>query len=99
MQADEVGKVAELVTRRREGLAEQLGRALGGAAGCRPAARARWTSDPRVAWMDGASGSFSMLANRKASGHEVNDSTRLGDRLVGTSNMTPNLRRGCHRLA
>ena len=42
-----------------------------------------------MAWIDGASGSFSMLAKRKASGQEVNDSTLLGDRLVGTSNTPP----------
>jgi hypothetical protein len=34
--------------------------------------------------MLGGSGSFSMLANRKAIGHDVNASTRLGERLVGT---------------
>ncbi len=30
-----------------------------------------------------------MLANRKAIGHEVNASTRLGERLVGTGYMPP----------
>ena len=37
-----------------------------------------------------------MLAKRNASGHDVNASTRLGDRLVGTSNTRPTVRRGCH---
>ena len=40
-------------------------------------------------WIDGGSGSRSMLAKRNASGHDVNCSTRLGDRLVGTSNTGP----------
>src|SRR3954469_3263183 len=46
--------------------------------------RARWTSEPLVVWGRGGSGSFSMLANRNANGHEVNASTREGDRLTGT---------------
>ena len=39
-----------------------------------------------------------MLENRNASGHEVKDSTLLGDRPVGTSNTPPIVRRGCHRI-
>ena len=50
---------------------------------------ARCTSEPRVAGMLGGSGSFSILAKRKAIGQDRNDSTRLGDRLVGTGNMPP----------
>ena len=57
--------------------------------------RARCTSDPRVMWMPGGSGSFSMLANRNAIGHDVNASTREGDRLTGTSNMRPWYAPGC----
>ena len=47
--------------------------------------RARWTSEPRVVWIDGGSSIFSMLTKRNSIGHDVNASTRLGDRLVGTS--------------
>lgn len=58
------------------------------AAGCmNSSSSTRCTMLPLVAWMLGGSGSFSMLANRKAMGHEVNASTRLGDRLVGTGYM------------
>ena len=39
----------------------------------------------------GGSGSCSMLANRNAKGHEVNASTREGDRRAGASST------GCHR--
>ena len=46
---------------------------------------ARCTSEPLVVATLGRSGSFSMLENRKASGQERNDSTREGDRLVGTA--------------
>jgi hypothetical protein len=49
----------------------------------------RWTMEPLVAWTLGGSGSFSMLAKRNAMGHDVNASTRLGDRLVGTGYMPP----------
>ena len=42
-----------------------------------------------VVWGLGDSGRRSMLANRKAIGHDVNASTRLGDRLVGTGYMPP----------
>ena len=49
----------------------------------------RWTNEPLVVCGPGNSGSFSMLAKRKAIGHEVNASTRLGDRLVGTGYMPP----------
>ena len=49
-----------------------------------------------MVWARGGSGSFSMLANRNASGHEVNASTREGDRLIGTGNaMDTMVRRGC----
>ena len=49
----------------------------------------RCTSDPLVVCGLGDSGSRSMLANRKAIGHDVNASTRLGERLVGTGYMPP----------
>ena len=49
---------------------------------------ARCTIEPLVAAVLGGSGSFSMLAKRNAIGHEVNASTRLGDRLVGTTKLT-----------
>jgi hypothetical protein len=51
--------------------------------------RTLWTSEPLVVWGLGDSGSRSILANRKAIGHEVNASTRLGERLVGTGYMPP----------
>ena len=44
-----------------------------------------WTIEPFVVWMPGGSGSFSMLVKRNSSGHVVNESTRDGERLVGTS--------------
>ena len=50
---------------------------------------ARCTSDPFVVAWVGGSGSFSMLANRNARGHDRNDSTRDGDRLVGTVQVGP----------
>ena len=44
----------------------------------------------------GGSGRWSMEANRNARGHEVNASTREGDKLVGTGYaMGPMLREGC----
>ena len=49
----------------------------------------RWTNEPLVVCGLGDSGSRSMLANRKAIGHDVNASTRLGERLVGTGYMPP----------
>ena len=46
----------------------------------------------------GGSGSFSMLEKRKASGQLVNDSTREGERLVGTGyGMAPMVGRGVSR--
>ena len=39
---------------------------------------------PLTAWGLGGSGSFSMLEKRNARGQLVNDSTRDGERLVGT---------------
>ncbi len=62
-------------------------RAAGAAANS--SSSARCTSEPLVMCGLGASGSFSMLEKRNAMGHEVNDSTRLGDRLVGTGYMRP----------
>src|SRR6185503_13452443 len=48
----------------------------------------------------GGSGSFSMLEKRKASGQLVNDSTRDGERLVGTGyGMAPMVGRGCREVA
>jgi hypothetical protein len=41
-----------------------------------------------VEWGAGGSGSMSMFTNRKASGHDRNDSTRLGDRLFERSSFT-----------
>ena len=90
------GSVAVLVAGRGERPAERARRRARAPGGSRrapgPGARASrgWRG------CDGGSGSFSMLANRNASGHDVNFSTRLGDRLVGTSNMGAIVRRGCH---
>ncbi len=48
----------------------------------------------------GGSGSFSMLEKRNASGQLVNDSTRDGERLVGTGyGMAPMVGRGCREVA
>jgi hypothetical protein len=67
---------------------------------------ARWTSDPLVAGTLGGSGSFSMLANRNCNGHDVNASTRLGDKLVGTvklrgktvASINAIVRDGCYKV-
>ena len=84
-QPGEVGELAVL----GDGLLDRRRRtrpASARAAGWEKASsRARWTSEPRVVWIDGGSSIFSMLTKRNSIGHDVNASTRLGDRLVGTS--------------
>jgi hypothetical protein len=45
--------------------------------------------DPVYVGTLAGSASFSMLAKRNASGHDVKASTREGDKVVGTSNMGP----------
>lgn len=39
-----------------------------------------------------------MLANRKAIGHDVNASTLLGDKLVGTTKLTPAVYEGVRAI-
>ena len=86
VEVDEVGKSEVLVAGLFEAVAGRA-RACASAPGGRRRARAPGGRASR-GWCGSTarSGSFSMLAKRNASGHDVNDSTRLGDRLVGTSN-------------
>jgi hypothetical protein len=98
----EVGEVG-IVPKLLDGAVEVLVGSERGALGRRPGQQAlECTVDERAlrGVRLGGSGSRSMLENRKASGQLVNDSTRDGERLVGTGyGMAPMVGRGCREVA
>ena len=97
--SDELGVVAQLGDGVRRGRRAAAAGVRSSGSRQNSSSSARWTRVPLAVAGWGGSGRWSMEANRNARGHEVNASTREGDKLVGTGYaMSPMLREGCARV-